>query len=329
MKNNILITGHKGFLGHYLYSYLKKNKKNKLIGKDIDLYTNNVNYKKHFLNTKKKELIKIDTIIHLAGISTNYDPKKKIYKKISYKNNYLDTIKLANLAKKFGVKKFIFASSTSVYGDKNNKKVNENEKLEPVTSYGKSKKYTEEKLKKISSNNFKVIILRMATLFGLSKRMRFDLLVNNLVLSYIKNGKIILLSDGKKIRPQVHIKDVVKVYDYFVNNEIDKNYLILNTGRDDLNLTVAQVAKKIASTLKCKIQYGKIDKDKRSYKVNFKKLSKYIKFNKKINTIEKNTIEIKKFYKNKKIKFFQNKNFYNLNVLKYLIDKNEINKILL
>ena len=140
----------------------------------------------------------------------------------------MNKLKLAKLAKKFGVKKFIFASSTSVYGDKNNKKVNENEKLEPVTSYGKSKKYTEEKLKKISSNNFKVIILRMATLFGLSKRMRFDLLVNNLVLSYIENGKIILLSDGKKIRPQVHIKDVVKVYDYFVNNEIDKNFIRLS-----------------------------------------------------------------------------------------------------
>jgi nucleoside-diphosphate-sugar epimerase len=143
------------------------------------------------------------------------------------------------------------------------------------------------------------------------------------------NNKIILLSDGKKIRPQVHIKDVIKVYNYFINNDIDKNYLILNTGREDYNLTVGQIAKKISSVLKCEVQYGKIDKDKRSYQVNFSKLKKFIKFNKKENTIEQNVKEIINFYYKKKKNFFQNKNFYNLKSLKFIIDKKETHRLLI
>lgn len=329
MTNKILVTGHKGFLGKYLFKILKKNKNNYVIGKDINLYTNKRNYKNNFTKTTKKEFKNIDIIVHLAGISTNYDPNKKIYKKLSFKANYFDTLKFAKLARKSGVKKFIFASSTSVYGNKKNRNVTEKSELSPFTSYGKSKKKAEEELIKISNSNFKVIILRMVTLFGISKRMRFDLLINNLVASYILKKRIILSSDGSKIRPQIHLKDAALVYNFFIKNSINNNYIVLNVGRYDYNLTVGQIARKIARVFKCKVEYGKKDLDKRSYKVSFKKLNNYLCFEQSKNTIEKSAKEIKLKYdvKNKK-KYLKKKIFYNLSSIKYLIKKNEIKNII-
>lgn len=328
MKINILITGHKGFLGSSLYKELKKKKIFNLIGLDTDIYTNNRKKSENFQKIKKEFLNKIDVIIHLAGVSTNYDPKGSIYKKISHKVNYLDTVGFAKEAKKAGVKKFIFASSTSVYGNKKNKLVNEQSKLSPTTSYGKAKANSEKELVKISSKDFKVIILRMVTLFGVSKRMRFDLLVNDLIASYFKNKKIVLSSDGKKIRPQVHIKDVSKVYDYFILNSIVKNNIVLNIGRDDYNLTVGQIARKISKKLNCQVEYGQDDKDKRSYKVSFKKLQKLKILKNSKNTIEQTVSDFKKIYYKKKISYFEGKKFNNLEFMKYLIKNNTVKDIL-
>ena len=100
--------------------------------------------------------------------------------------------------------------------------------------------------------------------------MRFDLLVNNLIVSYLIHNKIILSSDGIKIRPQIDLKDATLAYEYFLKNDIKENYIILNVGKNDYNLTVGQIARKIAKIFKCKVEYGKKDLDKRSYKVSFK-----------------------------------------------------------
>lgn len=328
MKIKVLITGHNGFLGSCLWDLLKDDKKLKLYGYDNNIYSNKILVSRKFQNLKIFNLKNIDVIIHLAGVSTNYDPKGKIYKKISNKVNFKDTISFAKKAKKAGVKKFIFASSTSVYGDKKNKLVSEKSKLSPTTSYGRSKSLAERNLIKLSSKNFKIILLRMVTLFGNSKRMRFDLLVNNLIASFIKNKKIVLLSDGQKIRPQIHINDASKVYKYFISNDIDQNYLILNVGRPDYNLTVGQIARKIAKVFKSKVQYGKKDKDKRSYRVSFKKFQKLKIFNKTTNSIENTAIQINKSFKHKNKKFIDNKKFKNLDFMKYLIDQKKINKII-
>ena len=328
MKIRVLITGQKGFLGTCLWDLLKFNKKIKLYGCDNNIYSNKISTFNKFQNFKINDLKNIDLIIHLAGVSTNYDPKGKIYKKISNKVNFKDTISFAKIAKKAGVKKFIFASSTSVYGDKKNKLVSEKSKLSPTTSYGRSKSLAERHLVKLSNKNFKTILLRMVTLFGNSKRMRFDLLVNNLIASYIKYKKVVLLSDGQKIRPQIHIKDVSEVYKYFILNDIKQNNLILNVGRSDYNLTVGQIARKIAKVFKSKVQYGKKDKDKRSYRVSFKKFEKLKIINKTSNSIENTAIKINKSFKNKNTKFMDNKKFKNLDFMKYLIGQKKINLII-
>lgn len=328
MKIKVLITGQKGFLGSCLWDLLKFNKKIKLYGCDNNIYSNNISKYNRFQNLKTQDLKNIDIIIHLAGVSTNYDPKGKIYKKISNKVNFKDTVSFAKLAKKAGVKKFIFASSTSVYGDKKNKLVSEKSKLSPTTSYGRSKALAEKHLIKLSNKSFKTILLRMVTLFGNSKRMRFDLLVNNLIASYIKNKKVILLSDGQKIRPQIHIKDVSKVYKYFIFNDIKQNSLILNVGRSDYNLTVGQIARKIAKVFKSKVQYGKKDKDKRSYRVSFQKFEKLKIIHNSRNSIENTAVQINKSLKNKNIKFTDDKRFKNLDFMKYLIGQKKINLII-
>ena len=167
----------------------------------------------------------------------------------------------------------------------------------------------------------------MVTLFGVSKRMRFDLLVNNLIISYLLHNKIILSSDGIKIRPQIDLKDATLVYEYFLNNDIKKNHIILNVGRNDYNLTVGQLARKIAKIFKCKVEYGKKDLDKRSYNVSFKKLNKYISFEKSKNTIEKNAKFIQLNFGKKRKSFISNKYNYNLETVKHLIKSKEINQL--
>ena len=180
----------------------------------------------------------------------------------------------------------------------------------------------------MANKNFKIIILRMVTLFGVSKRMRFDLLVNNLITSYLVNKKIILSSDGVKIRPQIDLKDASLVYEFFIKKEIKQNFMVLNVGRDDYNLTVGKIAKKIANVFKCKVEYGKKDRDKRSYKVSFKKLNNYLSFENSKNTIEKAAIDIKNKYAIRSKVYFKNKNFYNLDSVKFLIKNKEIKHLL-
>ena len=137
-----------------------------------------------------------------------------------------------------------------------------------------------------------------------------------------------MLSDGQKIRPQIHIKDVSEVYKYFILNDIKQNNLILNVGRSDYNLTVGQIARKIAKVFKSKVQYGKKDKDKRSYRVSFKKFEKLKIINKTSNSIENTAIKINKSFKNKNTKFMDNKKFKNLDFMKYLIGQKKINLII-
>lgn len=318
----ILLTGSNGFLGSILKNKLKHHK---IIGNDIDIYNKKINFKKSFSNINSRQLKNIDIIIHLAGLSTNYDPPDKIYKKIAYKVNTSNTIDLAIKAKKSGVKKFIFASSASVYGDFKGNLASENSVLKPTTSYAISKKKAEERILRLSDKNFKVIIFRMVTLFGYSPRMRFDVLINNIISNYIKTKTVILKSKGKLIRPQLHVLDTVQFYQQAIDNDNIKSGII-NIGRDDYNINILSMAKLIAKKLNCQVKLGKQDTDERSYKVSFKKQNKTFRgiIFKGDLTLSYN--EIFKYFK--KNHNFEKKKYYNLKTLESLKEKKIIDYLL-
>ena len=318
----ILITGSNGYLG----SILKKEiKGHSVIENDINIYDKKINFENSFSKIDFSKTKGIDAVIHLAGLSTNYDPPDLIYKKIAMKVNAKDTITFAKKAKENGIKKFIFASSASVYGNFNGELAKENSILKPTTSYALSKMKAENGILKLADENFKVIVFRMVTLFGYSKRMRFDVLINNLASNYIQNKKIILKSNGKLIRPQIHVKDVAQFYQQALDSDTIESQII-NIGREDYNVKILNLAKKITSILNCPLIIGKHDLDQRSYKVSFKKQNRIFK---KIN-FKKNLTdafdEIISHY-NQKHNFNKN-NYYNLKTLEELKQKKLINSLL-
>jgi len=327
----VLITGGNGFLGSVLTKYLRSDENYKVITIDNNLYNpkRSLNECVDFRDFSFSEAKKIDAVIHLAGVSTNYDPPEKYYQNIAMSINYKEAVKFAFKAKNAGVERFIFASTCSVYGD-SEKNVDESSLTRPLTAYGKSKLFAEKELLLMGDDDFHPIIPRMVTIFGLSDRMRFDVLVNNLIASYFLNSKIILKSDGLAVRPQIHVKDVCKIYKKFLEEKISKiSGEIINVGREDYNIQIIDFAKIIANYLNCKLIIGKEKSlDLRSYKVKFSKLKKM--FNDVLFEYDVTDAvdEIYGYLEGEKDikKLLKNPYFYNLSSIEYIIKNKIVNK---
>lgn len=335
---NILIIGHAGYVGPVLIDQLIKNKKDKLIGIDTVFfkkktlfknkkYKNLKNIIKDVRNISKNDLINIDAIVYLAAISN--DPMGNKFQKVTHEINYKSALKIANLAKKTGVKKFIFASSCSMYGFTSSLPKTEKSKLNPLTAYAKSKVLAEKKLKKISTDRFNVVCLRFATACGYSKNIRLDLVLNDFVASAIVNKEVVVLSDGSPWRPMIHVKDMARAIDWAIKGKIKDNFLAINAGNNSMNYQIKDIAKKVGKLIKgTKISINSAAlPDKRSYKVNFSKFEKMNKKFKPIYDLEKSIIDLKNNYiKNRfKTKNFRNSQFIRLKVLEKLISNKSLN----
>lgn len=339
MKKNILVTGNLGYIGSVLIPILSK--KYNVTGLDIGYFKNCILENEKKLNNfnqiykdirdvEENDLKNIDCVVHLAALSN--DPLGQFNTQITYDINYKGTVKLANSAKKMGVKKFIFISSQSLYGiSKQDELLDEyKSKKNPITAYAKSKAMSEKYLSNIKSKKFEVIFLRPSTVFGSSPRLRTDIILNNFLLNAHIKKKIIILSDGLPWRPVLHVKDLCNV----IKNLIDKNYKNINgkafnIGLKGGNHRVIDLAIKVLKKLKnVKIELiNTHDKDQRTYKVSFKRI--YDLCGEKIinKNIEYGVDELKKFLERKKL---SNKKLIRktirINQLKYLIEKKIIDK---
>ena len=237
-------------------------------------------------------------------------------KNLSWETSSLATMQLIEKAIKNGVKRIIYASSGSVYGIKKEMKVTEDLFLKPISLYNKVKMITERVLLSYK-NKINIYIIRPATVCGFSKRMRFDVTVNALSYSALKN-KIINVNGGSQIRPNIHIDDLTDLYIFFLKKS-KKFCGIYNAGFE--NLSVLNIAKKVQKEIPCKIKVIKKNFDPRSYRLDSSKLLK-IGFKPKygiINAIK----EIKLKFNKKQIK--NNPRFYSILWLKELINKKRIN----
>ncbi|MEO0294425.1 MAG: SDR family oxidoreductase, partial [candidate division WOR-3 bacterium] len=255
----------------------------------------------------------IDTIIHLGAIVG--DPASKIKPRETLEINYFSTKTIGEIAKYLGVRKFIFASSCSVYGYKKTT-CNEETEPNPLSLYAETKLLSEKALLELKDNGFSPIILRFATAFGYSPRMRFDLVVNLLIAKAIKEKRITVYGDGKQIRPFIHIKDISRAIIKVIEAEEKLSGQILNVGSDKMNKSILEVAKEIKESIpEAEIVFLKEKEDNRNYNVSFKKIKEILNFDTKYD-INYAVKEIKEAFNRGEIKNFYDKIYSNFHSLK-------------
>lgn len=284
---SVLVTGGAGYVGAVLIpKLLDKGYKVKVVdlymyGDDVlDSVKANPNLKQIKGDIRDKELLEkeipgIDAIIHLACISN--DPSFELNPALAKSINYDAFIPLVKIAKKNKVKRFIYASSSSVYGIKDEEKVTEELSLEPLTDYSKYKMLCEEVLIKEKVPGFTILILRPSTVCGYSPRLRLDLTVNILTNHAVNKRKITVFGGGQK-RPNIHIEDMTDLYIKtleYPDKLIDGK--IFNAGYE--NFTVMQIAEKVKSVIdkNIPIEVTATD-DNRSYQVCSEKIKKELGF---------------------------------------------------
>lgn len=215
-------------------------------------------------------------VVDLAAISQP-DPSHRIDQRLFYEINFASAVRTAKLASKKGIERFVFVSTCSVYGFQNNP-VNESSPAIPLESYAKTKNMAEQHIMKIS--DITKTILRLATVYGYSPKMRFDLVVNAMTLALYKHGKIFVGRPGTQRRPVVHVKDVAKAVELVI--EASKDLVdgeIFNVGSNNQNYAVIDLAKEIGLAVNKPYvieMYG--DPDMRSYIVQFDKIERILKF---------------------------------------------------
>ena len=309
---SILVTGGGGYKGIILVQkLLELKKKVKVIdtfwfGNYLSKHKNLTIIKKDIHDCNIKDLKNIKTIFHLASVAN--DPASNLRPKLTWEISCLGTMKLCELAKKSSVRKFIFASSGSVYGIKKDKEVHEELELVPISDYNKTKMIAERIILSYK-DYFKTFIFRPGTVFGYSPRMRLDLMINILVFQALSKKEITVFG-GKQIRPYIHINDITNIYIHSLKNNFKPGIYNASAG----NLSAAETAKQILKILpNCKLKIKKSN-DPRSYRLNNEKITNSgFKFQTSLNDGIKELID---FYNKGKI--HKRANAFSINFLKKL-----------
>ena len=283
----IIVTGHNGFIGTLLVNLLLK-RGYKVTGidtnyfdKDCTFYPYKPRISEIFRDIRKVTEKDIDgayAICHLAALSN--DPMGELNPDFTYEINHRASVRLAELAKKTGVEKFVYSSSCSLYGIAGgDTALSENAGLQPVTAYAKSKVYSERDIMPLKDDSFSVTFLRNSTAYGSSPRLRLDLVVNNLVGWAVTTGEIKIMSDGSPWRPVIHAEDIARAFIAVI--ESDKSVVngqAFNTGVNSENYQIRDIANLVKEIVPgCRVVItGEHGSDSRSYRVSFDKIARML-----------------------------------------------------
>ena len=279
----VLVTGHLGYIGVEMAPLLARQG-HEVVGLDTDFFadcdflappepfpTLTVDLR----DVTSADLEGFDAVVHLAALSN--DPLSDLNPNLTYDINLHASVRLAQAAKDAGVSRFLFSSSCSLYGKGGDEELTEDAAFNPVTPYGESKVRVEHELAKLADDAFSPTYLRNATAYGLSRRLRADIVVNNLVGHAVTTGKVLLQSDGTPWRPLVHILDISHAFEQVLiaPREIIHNQAF-NVGRVGENYRIRDVANLVAEVVPdCGVSFADgAAPDIRDYRVDFSKIER-------------------------------------------------------
>lgn len=281
----ILVTGNMGYVGPAVVDRLRRAYPEAcLIGVDMGYFAHCLSgasaFPERHLDTQVVSDVRtlaaamlegVDAIVHLPAISN--DPMGHAFEEVTGEINQHASVRLARLAKQMGVRRFVFASSCSMYGFAEGGARSETDAINPLTAYARSKAGTERELAQLASDDFVVTSLRFATACGMSERLRLDLVLNDFVAGAIVSGRVTILSDGTPWRPLIHVTDMARAIEWAVARDAGTSgaFLAVNTGSDEWNYQVLGLAEAVARVIPgVRVSVNpRAAPDKRSYKVSF------------------------------------------------------------
>jgi len=280
----VLVTGNEGYIGSILVSLLQ-GAGHKVFGLDTGLFrecalttfSRPPTLRKDVRDVELRHLEGYDALIHLAGLAN--DPLGDLDPPLTYEVNHVATVRLAELAKRAGIRRFLFASSCSVYGAAGEDLIDEQTAPNPVTPYAHSKFLSEQDLLRLADASFCPVFLRAATAYGVSPYLRFDLALNNLVAWAYTTQRVYLKSDGAAWRPFVHIQDIARAYLGLLEAPaFSVRSQAFNVGATDENYRIRELAKLVRQGVPgSRLEYAAdASPDQRSYRVSCDKIRRIL-----------------------------------------------------
>jgi nucleoside-diphosphate-sugar epimerase len=281
----VLITGHNGYIGSVL-TPLVRAAGHDVVGLDTFLFEgatfgkNGAEVESRRMDLRDVEVDDLrgfDAVMHLAALSN--DPLGNVNPQLTFDINHLGSVRLARLAKQAGIKRLIFASSCSLYGVAGDEMLKENAAFNPITPYGVSKVLFEQDVAKLADDDFSPTFLRNSTAYGVSPRLRADVVVNNLVAVAFTTGEVVIQSDGTPWRPLVHIEDITRAFLAVLHapRELVHNEAF-NVGRSEENYQVRDLGELVEQVVPgSKVRYAEGGgPDPRCYKVDCSKIARVL-----------------------------------------------------